>query len=226
MKKSLFTLGLLLASAFANSALAANTVSGAVLEVRDVESYTYLLLKTKEGEVWTAVNRAPVKIGAQVSIENISEMRNFESKALKKTFPVILFGVLAGSDKDMLSAHAGVNHAPGSLEKIEVPKAMGDNAHTVAEIVTQSKDLKDHPVAVRGKIVKFNPGIMGKNWFHLRDGSGSASDNSNDILITTTMGTVAKPGDVVTVSGTVRTDKDFGSGYAYKVLIEDATLKP
>ena len=36
----------------------------------------------------------------------------------------------------------------------------------------------------------------------------------------------ANVGDVVTVSGIVRTNKDFGSGYTYKVLIEDATLKP
>jgi len=65
---------------------------------------------------------------------------------------------------------------------------------------------------------------MGRNWIHLRDGSGVAADNTNDILVTTTQ--QAKLGDVVTVSGVVRTDKDFGSGYAYKVLIEEATFKP
>jgi hypothetical protein len=224
--KFLLTLGLLLASAFATPAFAADSVSGTVLEVKDVDSYTYLRLKTKEGEVWAAVNRAPVKLGEQVSVENTSEIRNFESKALKKTFPLIVFGVLAGSDKEMLSAHSGVSHAQDSTEKIQVPKASGANAKTVAEIVTQAKDLKDKPVVVRGKVVKFNPGIMGKTWIHLRDGSGNAADNSNDILITAAMNTLAKPGDVVTVSGTVRTDKDFGAGYAYKVLIEDATLKP
>jgi len=223
--KLLLTLCLLLASAFVNPAFAADSVSGTVLEVKEVESYTYLRLKTKEGEVWAAVNRAPVKLGAQVAIENASEMRNFESKALKKTFPVIVFGVLAGSDKEMLSAHSGVSHAPEAAEKIQVPKASGANAKTVAEIVTQAKDLKDKPVVVRGKVVKFNPGIMGKTWIHLRDGSGNAADNSNDILITAALNTMAKPGDVVTVSGTVRTDKDFGAGYAYKVLIEDATVK-
>jgi hypothetical protein len=223
--KTLLTLCLLLSVTFTSPTRAADTISGTVLEVKEVESYTYLRLKTKAGEVWAAVNRAPVKLGAQVSIENTSEMRNFESKALKKTFPVIVFGVLAGSDKEMLSAHAGVSHAPEAAEKIQVPKATGANAKTVSEIVTQAKDLKDKPVLVRGKVVKFNPGIMGKNWVHLRDGTGNAADNSNDILITAPMSTMAKPGDVVTVSGTVRTDKDFGAGYAYKVLIEDATLK-
>ena len=94
----------------------------------------------------------------------------------------------------------------------------------MAEVVTKSGELKDKPVAVRGKIVKYNQGIMGKNWIHLRDGSGSDADNSNDLLVRTTM--PAKLGDVVTVRGTVRTDQDFGAGYSYKVLVEDAKLQP
>jgi hypothetical protein len=72
--------------------------------------------------------------------------------------------------------------------------------------------------------VKVNFGIMGKNWVHLRDGSGKADDGSNDILVTTK----AEPtvGSTATVLGTVRTNKDFGSGYAYKVMLEDASFKP
>jgi hypothetical protein len=76
---------------------------------------------------------------------------------------------------------------------------------------------------VRGKVVKYNPEIMGKNWIHLRDGSGTATANTNDILVTTA--NQAKLGDIVTVKGTVRTGKDFGAGYSYKVLIEEATLQ-
>ena len=73
-------------------------------------------------------------------------------------------------------------------------------------------------------MVKFNGGIIGKNWLHLRDGTGSAADGSNDILVTSN--DVARVGDIVTVKGTVRTDKDFGAGYAYEVLIEEATVQP
>ena len=119
-------------------------------------------------------------------------------------------------------AHSGIAQAD-DVGKIKVAKAKGENAHTVAEIIVKSAELKDKPVLVSGKVVKYNPGIMGKNWIHLRDGSGSAADNSNDVLVTTTQ--AAKNGDIVTVKGTVRIDKDFGSGYAYKVLIEEATLQ-
>jgi hypothetical protein len=36
---------------------------------------------------------------------------------------------------------------------------------------------------------------------------------------------VVKNGDVVTVTGVVSVDKDFGAGYAYPVIIEGAKLK-
>lgn len=105
----------------------------------------------------------------------------------------------------------------------KVAKASGPNAKTVAEIITQAATLKDKTVDVRGKVVKVNAGIMGKNWIHLRDGSGSAAASTNDLLITSL--NEVKVGDVVTAKGIVRTDKDFGAGYFYKVLIEEATFQ-
>jgi hypothetical protein len=208
---------------------ASAVVKGEILEIKDVESYTYLRLKTKDGETWAAVNKTPVKKGAEVTIENVIVMNNFESKSLKKTFPTILFGTLGGAGggapvagNGMIAAHSGSAKAT-DIGDIHVPKASGANARTVAEILTKPAGLKDKPVLVRGKVVKYNPEIMGKNWIHLRDGSGSVANNTNDILVTTT--NQAKIGDVVTVKGIVRTDKDFGSGYSYKVLIEEATLQ-
>ncbi len=208
----------------ANQPSATAGVSGEVLEVRDVESYTYLRLKTKDGETWAAVSRASVKTGAKVTLENVMVMKDFESRSLKRTFPTILFGSLAGAaGNGMAPARAAPAPAPDTPDA-KVPKASGPNARTVAEIVTKSAELKDKPVLVRGKVVKYNAAIMGKNWIHLRDGSGSAADGSNDLIVTTV--NQAKTGDIVTVKGIVRTDKDFGSGYAYKVLVEDATLQP
>jgi len=206
------------------TASAATVVSGEVLEVRDIESYTYLRLKTKDGETWAAISRMPVKTGAKVTLENVMVMKDFESRSLKRTFPTILFGTLAGAaGNGMAPARSAPAPAPDTPDA-KVPKAGGPNARTVAEIVTKSAELKDKPVLVRGRVVKYNPAIMGKNWVHLRDGSGSAANDTNDLLVTTA--NQAKAGDVVTVKGVVRTDRDFGSGYAYKVLVEDATLQP
>lgn len=200
---------------------AALVVSGEVLEVKDVEIYSYLRLKTKDGEMWAAVSKAPVKVGAKVSIENSMVMKNFESKALKKTFPTIIFGSLGGAGP----VAAGMPVAAAKVvdtTPIKVAKASGANARTVAEVVTKAAELNGKPVRVSGKVVKYNPGIMGKNWIHLRDGTGKDADGSNDVLVTSAAET--QVGAVVTVTGVVRTNKDFGAGYSYKVLIEDAKL--
>ena len=228
--RALLAICLLATATFALAAPPSAAVKGTVLEVKDVESYTYLRLKTRDGETWAAVSRAPVKTGAEVTLENVMVMHDFESKTLHKTFPKILFGALAsvGGAAPRANMALPAGHPPMTAAKTgadaPVTKAVGANARTVAEIVKQSAALKDKPVLVRGKVVKYNAGIMGKNWVHLRDGSGSEADGSNDILVTTTQS--AKVSDVVNVQGVVRTNKDFGAGYVYAVLIEEAKLKP
>ena len=206
----------------------AASLSGKVLEVRQVDNFTYLRLKTKDGETWAATTRTPVEKGADVRLENTVVMTNFESKSLKMKFDTIVFGDLAGSGSaapkrghEMAAAHAGIAGAPGAVD-VKVPKASGPNARTIAEIVTGKTALKDKAVLVRGKVVNYNPGILGRNWIHLRDGTGTAADKTNDVLVTSTSET--KVGDVVLVKGIVRTDKDFGAGYAYQVMIEATEL--
>jgi hypothetical protein len=203
------------------------TVKGQVLEVTAVDPYIYLRLKTQEGELWAAVNKAPVKKGDQVTIENAMMMTNFESKTLKKTFDKIVFGTLVGTGA--ASAGSDANHAHGvvvqapNVADVAVPKAQGPNARTVAEIYGKRAELKGKPVLLRGKVVKVTSAVMDKNWVHLRDGSGSAKDNTNDIIVTTRE--QPQVGSIVVAKGVVRTDVDLGSGYFYKVLVEDATLQ-
>jgi Tfp pilus assembly protein FimT len=227
MKKLFACLAVFAASLALAGEMPAAAVKGEVLEVKDVESYTYLRLKTKDGETWAAVPKAKIKTGAKVSIENAMVMNNFQSKTLNKTFPSIIFGQLGGATGSEGAAAAPHPTAEASSGKpainVLVPKATGPNARTVAEIVGKAGELKDKPVLLRGKVVKYNPEIMGKNWLHLRDGSGSEANGTNDILVTTTA--ASKVGDIVTVKGIVRTEKSFGAGYDYKVLIEDATLQ-
>ena len=113
-------------------------------------------------------------------------------------------------------------NASAGRGKIKVKKAEGAEGKTVAEIYAAKASLKDASVAVRGKVVKYNPGIMGKNWIHLRDGSGSPEKKDNDITVTTL--DTAAVGDVVLVKGKVHLDRDFGSGYAYAVIIEEGKV--
>ena len=223
----------LAAIAFAIAAVAAQAMptaqpvglKGEVLEARDIDTYTYLRLKTGTGELWAAVPRANVKQGAQVTLLNPSVMHNFESKTLKRTFDKIVFAQLAEPAALLGAPRVAAQAAPAAAAEptVAVARASGPGSKTVAEIVAGKTALKDKPVVLRGQVVNVNLGIMGKNWVHLRDGTGSAGDGSNDILVTTQDAVAV--GDVVTAKGTVRTDVTLGPGYAYAVLIEDAALR-
>lgn len=205
---------------------AATSIKGEILETKDVDGYTYLRLKTAAGERWAAVPTAQVKKGNKVVLENTMVMTNFESKSLNKTFPSIIFGTLAGANGMPAAGAAhgahGAQATVNGIEDVKVAKAAGADAYTVAEIIGKRSELKDKSVTVRGKVVKSMSGIMNRTWLHLRDGSGSAADNTDDLIVTTTA--QANVGDVVVAKGIVHTDRDFGSGYAYRVLVEDAAL--
>jgi aspartyl/asparaginyl-tRNA synthetase len=122
---------------------------------------------------------------------------------------------------DMAAQHKAVATGPNDVKVQKVAKATGADARSVEEIWAQRDKLKGKPVTVRGQVVKFTP-VMGKNFLHLRDGTGAADKNNNDVTVTTS--DTAAIGDVVTAKGTVIVDKDFGAGYAYPVLIDDAKV--
>ena len=91
---------------------------------------------------------------------------------------------------------------------------------TVADIFADSDQLKEQVVSLNARVIKINKAIMGKNWITVQDGTGTAP---NDRLLTTSQEVVA-PGDLVIVTGTVKTDIDLGYGYQYKVLLEEAAF--
>jgi len=207
------------------------SVKGTVLETIDAGPYTYLRLKTSSGEVWAAVNEAKLGVGAEVSVGHALWMANFESKTLNRKFERILFGTLMneGDVEGLPAGHPPTSASnPGAaapaadLGDTKVEKAPGKDAKTVAEIWASKAALKGLEVVVRGRVVKFNPEIMGRNWIHLRDGSGSAEKQDNDITVTTT--DVVAKGDVVTLRGKVVLDQDFTAGYAYPVMLESARV--
>jgi hypothetical protein len=208
-------------------------LKGEVLEVQNVPGYTYLRLKTATGETWAAVTTAGVKTGAPSSSSTPSTMQNFQSKVLNRQFDRIVFGMHWMTARPRRSTcRARRSDAPGMQMRrwppaaalvAKLAKASGPEGRSVAEVVQGRSTLKDKTVLVRGQVVKVNAGIMGKNWLHLQDGSGTAQEGSNDVLVTTTE--LAKVGDVVQVRGTVRTDVNVGPGYQYAVLIEGASLR-
>jgi hypothetical protein len=121
---------------------------------------------------------------------------------------------------EQLSGGSAAARAP--YAEVKVAKATGKNAYSVAEIFANSKKLNGKIVRVRGKVVRYNPAIMGKNWIHIQDGTGDPMHNTHDLVATSTE--TAKVGEVITVEGKLAANKDFGAGYTYAAIIEGAKL--
>ncbi len=199
---------------------------GTVLETMDGGNYTYLRMKTASGEVWIAGPKSKIAVGDNLVIPLEMPMQNFHSQSLNRDFPLIYFASqIAHAGEEATALKSAQTAATAAAAPVTEPIAPAPGGITVAKIVTDRKALAGKPVTVRGKVVKFNGGIMDLNWLHIQDGSGDAKDGSNDLTITSKTGT-ANVGDVVTVTGTVVVDKDFGYGYNYAVLLQDAKISP
>jgi len=206
------------------------SLRGKLLERIDAGSYSYLRLAASSGEVWAAVPITGVAVGASVTVEQPIWMQDFEGKAIGRKFPRIAFGTLSGAAPSRPAAAAATLpssfvHPPREAGtdpgKIAVERLAGPSGQTIEQVFARRASLAGKQVGVRGKVVKVTSGVLGQNWVHLRDGTGSSG--SDDLLVTTTDD--CKVGDVVTARGTARTDQDFGAGYKYPVLIEGASLQ-
>lgn len=210
-----------------------HALTGTLVERLTVSPYVYLRLQTATGELWVAVLEAPLTVGASVTVYNALLMEQFESKTLKRTFDRIYFGSLdapgmqptemagTGAATDAEPTTAGAPPAPDA-QVAPVAKATGADARTIAELWTQKDRLANTVVSVRGTVVKYNAAVMGKNWMHLQDGSGDAATGTHDITVTTLDAVTV--GATVTITGTVRLNRDVGAGYTFAVLVEDAKV--
>jgi hypothetical protein len=118
-----------------------------------------------------------------------------------------------------LEMHGSAAPAAPRFDFSKIVKPKGGK--TVQDVYQEKVKLNGKRVTLRGKVVKYNEAIMGKNWLHLRDGTGK--DPNNDLTVTTQAR--AQVGDTVLVEGKVSLDKDLGAGYKYDVIIEDAKVK-
>jgi hypothetical protein len=223
------------------------TFSGKVLETTNTAGYTYVLVDTGSKKLWAAATQFAVKVGDKVTVNSGMAMPNYHSKSLNRDFDVVYFtgsitpdnggAATPGATPALPPGHPALPDAstsglpPGhplltgaaaspNLDLTGIKRATGGK--TIQEIFAAQTKLAGKPVTVRGKVVKYNAQIMGKNWLHIQDGSGSADKGNNDLAITTA--TPAKLGDTVLVTGNIETNKDFGAGYKYTVIIEDAKV--
>ena len=201
--------------------------AGKVIQTMNSGGYTYVLLRKKGNEqVWLAMPQTQVQQGKEMTFGQGMEMVNFESKTLKRTFDKIIFSEgpigSTGAAKSAEKSPGSMGAVAKSAGKIKVAKAAGPNGHAVADVYRLKNKLDRKKIVVRGQVVKVSAGIMDRNWIHLQDGSGSAAKKNNDLVVTSQA--LPLVGDVVTATGTLYKDKDFGGGYKYAVIMEKAEL--
>ena len=196
-----------------------------VKEVVQATSYTYLNVEENNESFWIAVNRSEYTEGVVLYYDEGLEMNNFESKDLQRTFETVYFvqGIsdqpkLPGSEKQ--PSMAQTQPQKPTLEKLDVSIEPAEGGISIGTLFANRETYKDQIVKIRGQVTKFNPNIMGKNWIHIQDGTNS--EGSFDLTLTTQ--DLAEIGDEVTFKGKLTLEKNFGSGYFYDVIMEDAVL--
>ncbi|MBW1636139.1 MAG: DNA-binding protein [Deltaproteobacteria bacterium] len=230
------------------------TSSGTIIETMNSSGYTYMLVESNGEKTWVAIPETKVEKGAKITYDSGMLMKNFNSKTLNRTFDSILFSSGIVGEKDV-PAHGAVKNdsfsaavqteqsmtgqtAPptmamgasgGSLgaitpfKDITAAKTDAPNGYTVAELFAQAKKLNGQKIALRGIVTKVSANIMGRNWIHLQDGTGDPMQNTHDIVATSS--DYPELNSEITIKGTVAAEKDFGSGYKYAVIIEEATVQ-
>lgn len=190
-----------------------------VEEKIDASSYSYLKVKENDKSFWIAVNKMDINEGEYVIFSQAMEMKNFKSESLNRTFETILFvddARKSGSQEELKSPHQNI--ASGKDNSIIISPLK--DGYTVEQVYKKKNELEFKTVKVKGKVVKVNENIMGTNWIHIQDGTGS--EGTYDLLVTSNQSVPV--GSVIIAEGKVIKDKDFGAGYFYNVLLENSKL--
>jgi len=200
---------------------------GTVTEVLSADRYTYLQLENeKDGKFWVAITKQAINKGDRIVFEEGLLKKNFESKEFNRMFETIYlvsrFQHLSKTgeiiSQSQTSTSTSVENSGDSGKQNKTKSTTGSSGIISIETIFHNKnDYKDQEVIVSGTVVKANYNIMGKNWIHLRE---KESKHAHDLTITTN--DQVMEGEELNFKGTIRLNKDFGAGYRYDIIMEDA----
>ena len=186
-----------------------------VKEILPTTRYVYALVKENDSEYWVATNKMALEIGATYYYKNGLLKSNFLSKEHNRTFEKLyLVSSLVPNNHGLKSGETPTKKAPVANTKF-VP---ADGSVKIADIIANPAEYAGKTIQVSGECTKVNPNIMKRHWIHLKDGS------KDDYDFVVTSQTQIPVGHAVTFTGTINLKRDFGSGYYYEILMEDAVV--
>ncbi len=196
--------------------------------VREVlPSSKYLYLKVEEGNktYWIATGPGSVKPGNRYFFNEAVVKQDFRSPDLDREFDSIYLVAqfLPESRKNELKRMRFNPHASKSDEEDEnSDKAANTNEEvqivSLDELLNYPKRYENLMIEVEGICSKINEGILKRNWIHLK------TDPDAEKEIVATSSSTIKVGESLTLRAIVRINKDFGAGYVYPILLEDAVI--
>ena len=200
-----------------------------VLETMSSAGYTYIRVQENGNSFWIALPETQVSVGETISFYEQMLMENFTSRSLGRTFDRILF-VEAINEGTALPTRAQAKASPNIEPPAQgagppEPRELGDpiGRYTVKQTFEQKDELEGKVIEVKGKVSKLTRQIMGTDWIRIEDGSGTKLEQNNEIVFRSTQGGLAV-GDEVVAKGVLYVNKDFGYGYFYPVIVEDAVF--
>ena len=158
-------------------------------------------------------------------------MPDFKSTELDRTFDAVIFlgSITSANAIDPAKGMKDPNVEPEkpakptkqpTLDKLELSIEGIEGGIRIAELFENKQNYAGKKIRIKGEVTKFSSQIMAKNWVHFQDGTDF--EGAYDLMITTQENVMV--GDVVVFEGIFNLDKDFGAGYFYKVIMEEAVI--
>lgn len=217
-----FTVTIFYRSSNPKTALPPGTHGVTVTQVLQTSNYTYLEVKEEDKKFWIAIISTDAKPGDSVYYTKAMEMKNFVSRELGRTFPSVFF--VEDPSNKLTRAEQRVSQ-PMTAKKVEIKKwsevsvETPKGGMTLADLYANPGGYAGKTVIIRGMVVRFNSQIMNKNWVHIQD--GTEYEGKFDLTVTTKDSLMV--GRYATFKGIIALNRDFGSGYFYDVIMEEAT---
>lgn len=193
-------------------------------EFIQTSAYTYILVEENQKEFWIAVGKIEPQVGETYYYNDALEMVDFQSKELNRVFKSVYFVQHLNKEPGLKKQVAvdEYNHKRSNNTASDINIEAIEGGITIAALFENGEQYADKTIIVKGKVIKINKAIMNKNWIHIQD--GTSFEGKYDLTLTSTLDNV-KIGEIVTFEGKVAVKKDFGSGYAYELIVEEAIKK-
>ncbi len=189
-----------------------------ILKVTPGEKYRYAEVQEGDKTYWIASTNQDIRVGETYFYNEALIRAQFESKDLQTVFDTLRLvtrlvpeGRQGELKAPLHKAHPGLQEGQAeAVDQATVPVSLD-----LPELIRNPTPYEDQWVEFSATCVKVNPGIMGRNWVHLK----ALGEGGEEVVLTTQEDIPV--GKAVRMQAVVRRNRDFGSGYRYELLLEE-----